>query len=44
MNIRLADIQFTDIQCRINTFDKDVTAELETTLTLSSSLERKRRE
>lgn len=32
MKIRLIDVQFTDIDCHIKTFDKEVTAELETTL------------
>lgn len=35
MKIRLIDIQFTDTNCHVKTFEKDVTAELETTLALS---------
>jgi len=35
MKIRLTDIQFTDIEYRVKTFDKEVTAELETTLGIS---------
>ncbi len=32
MKIRLIDIQFTDIDCHVKKFDKEITAELETTL------------
>ncbi len=32
MKLRLIDVQYTDIDCHIQTFDKDITAELETTL------------
>ena len=41
MQIRLIDIQFTDIECRVKTFDKEVTAELETSLALAVGLAEK---
>lgn len=35
MKIRLTDIQFTDIEYQVQTFDKGVTSELDTTLGIS---------
>jgi preprotein translocase subunit SecB len=39
MKFRLVDVQFTDVECRVKTFDKEVTAKLETTLGLAVVLE-----
>jgi len=35
MTIRLIDVQYTDIDCHIKKFNKDITAELETTLAVN---------
>lgn len=38
MRLRLLDVQYTDIDCHIQTFKKDITAELETTLTMATNM------
>ncbi len=41
MKFRLIDVQFTDIESHVKTFEKEVTAELETTLALSVGMAEK---